>query len=134
MSKLTGGNHIVLTVKDLKNSVAWYKQVLGWLGYKLSFESDEHVYFKFGEPEQHVAIFQGKSEFDGDTFNRYRVGFHHLALGVTSRDIVDGLYKFLQDQSIPVIEPPVFFPDYGENYYAMFLHDPDGLRLEVYSE
>lgn len=125
--------HFVLTVKDLKISTPWYKDVLGQLGFRVSYEDDTNVYFFHDYFGFHIAIFQGHSEFQGDTFNRYRVGFHHLALALWNKEEVDKMYEFLQSKNIACDEPPRHYPDYGDDlYYALFFHDPDGLRLEVF--
>ena len=134
-NKIKAGGHFVLTVKNLKKSSKWYKEVLGWLGYKIAFEDKRNVYFGNDEIPGYLAIFQGKKEFSKDEFNRYRVGFHHLALMVKSKEIVDEFYEFLKSKKVNIVEPPQHIPDYGDElYYAVFFNDPDDLRLEVFYE
>ncbi|MBS3168654.1 VOC family protein [Candidatus Woesearchaeota archaeon] len=135
MGKLLPDGHIVLTVKNLKKSSKWYKEVLGWLDYSVAFEDNKNIYFKNKEVPIYIAIFQGKKKFEKDKFNRYRVGFHHLALKVKSKKIVDEFYEFLKSKRVNIVEPPKNILDYGDKlYYAVFFNDPDDLRLEVVYE
>ena len=135
MSKVIPGGHIVLTVKDLKKSSEWYKEILGWLDYKPVFEDERNVYFGNKNAPGYIAIFQGHKEFENDTFNRYRLGFHHLAIRVKEQKIVDEFFKFLKTKNVEVTEEPTNYPEYGDEiYYAVFFSDPDGLRLEIFYE
>src|SRR5207244_6602113 len=71
-------------------------------------------------PEERAAV-----------FDRYRVGFHHLALRVKNREDVDRFHRFLLEERITVLDPPAEYPQYGPDYYAVFFADPDGMKLEV---
>ncbi len=135
MYKKKNKGHFVLTVKDLTISTPWYKDVFGQLGFHVAYEDETNVYFLHDDLQFHVAIFQGHQEFQKDTFDRYRVGFHHFALTLASKEEVDQMYEFLQSKNIVCDEPPRHYPDYDNDlYYALFFHDPDGLRLEVFYE
>ena len=135
MGKIVAGGHFVLTVKDLKKSSKWYKEILSWLGFSVAFEDERNVYFKSHEFTGHIAIFQGHDEFVNDEFDRYRVGFHHLAFRANKKETVDEFYTFLKKKKVVITEKPQHFPDYGDElYYAVFFDDPDGLRLELFFE
>lgn len=135
MGKIVPGGHFVLTVKNLKTSSLWYKDILGWLGFSVAFEDERNVYFKNKDFTEYIAIFQGHDEFVDDKCNRYRVGFHHLALRANKKETIDEFYEFLKKRKVVVTEKPQHFPDYGDElYYAVFFNDPDGLRLELFFE
>ena len=56
------------------------------------------------------------------------IGFHHYAFELSSRKDVDELGAFLEKDGMTVIDPPSEY--YGENYYAVYFADPDGMKLE----
>ena len=56
------------------------------------------------------------------------IGFHHYAFELSSRKDVDELGAFLEKNGMTVIDPPGEY--YGENYYAVYFADPDGMKLE----
>ncbi len=138
MSEIKNGGHIVLTVKDLRKSLAWYKPLMAKLGFAIvpaTANDPEHAYFGAADFAMYVALFQGHPEFNDDTFNRYRIGLHHLALSTKNKAVVDDIYTFLQERGDSCDEPPRHYPDYDDDlYYALFFHDPDGLRLELFYE
>jgi len=129
-------SHFVLTVKDLKKAKQWYDDVLGFLGFDIAFADDRNVYYKSDAFPFYLAIFQGHEKYRQDKMDRYRVGFHHLGLAVDTKKTVDDFYEFLSKRNDVDIEAkPRHYPDYGDKlYYAIFFHDPDGLRLEVFYE
>ena len=53
-----------------------------------------------------------------------------------SPESFDDFYKFLSKrEDVDIEAKPRHYPDYGDKlYYALFFHDPDGLRLEVFYE
>ena len=55
------------------------------------------------------------------------VGFHHYAFQLRSRRDVDALQAFLQREGVEIADPA---SEYYDDYYAVFFHDPDGMRLE----
>lgn len=128
-------SHFVLTVKDLKKSKEWYDKVLGKLGFVVAFADEKNVYYKSEKHSFFLAIFQAHDEFTNDEFDRYRVGFHHLGIAVSEQKLVDETYELLLGLDVDIEDEPRHYPDYGDDlYYAIFFHDPDGLRLEVFYE
>jgi catechol 2,3-dioxygenase-like lactoylglutathione lyase family enzyme len=59
--------------------------------------------------------------------------YGHLALQANGKAAVDGAYKAGLANGGGDDGPPGQRPQYGRRYYAAYLRDPDGLRLEVVS-
>ena len=57
-------------------------------------------------------------------------GFH-VAFAVESRKQVDAFYKAALAAGGTDNGAPGLRPNYHENYYAAFVHDPDGHNVEV---
>lgn len=125
-----GFDHIDLTVNDMQRSRPFYEKVLGELGFR-------HV--KVGDAANaiwangitSIAIRPPSAERSGERFDRYRVGLHHLALRAARREDVDRFHAWLVREGLPVLDPPALYPEYGEQYYAVFFSDPDGIKLEL---
>ncbi|MHB8742168.1 MAG: VOC family protein [Sulfuricaulis sp.] len=60
----------------------------------------------------------------------YSPGLHHLCLRVESETDVSESVRRLKEQNISVSEPKRY-PEHAPDYLAVFLTDPDGLRLEI---
>lgn len=129
-AEVLGVEHIDLTVNDFKRSAVFYDKVLGALGFRRLEEDDagEHD-LRWGNAHLTIAIRAARET--GGVFNRYRVGLHHLALKVRTREQVDEFHRFLCREGMTILDAPAEYPQYGQNYYAVFFADPDGMKLEV---
>lgn len=124
-------HHIDLTVRDLEASAPFYEALLGFLGYeRVKKEPDIHVWdlldgkrFLGG-----VALRSAKSSREHD---RYSVGLHHLAFHAADRADVDRAHELMKASGAIILDAPAEYPKYGPGYYAVFMADPDGLKLEV---
>jgi glyoxylase I family protein len=126
--EVLGVEHIDLTVNDVARSRAFYDHVLGELGFR-SYHNDDYIFWANGQMT--IAI-RAASEANRDArFDRYRVGLHHLAFRALSRAAVDAFHSFLVREKVTILDAPAEYPQYGENYYAVFFADPDGMKLEV---
>lgn len=126
--EVLGIDHIDLTVNDLERSIRFYEKILGALGFsRVAHES----YIAWSNGKMNIAVRVAAPEERGVTFNRYRVGLHHLALRAKDRADVDRFHEFLVREELPVLDAPAAYPQYGPDYYAVFFADPDGLKLEL---
>ena len=118
--------HISFGVSDLGRSAAFYDATLQALGYARVYTSDRSIgYGAPGSEDDRFAIFlQARSVTAPDS------GFH-LAFIAQSRDAVDRFHAAALacggvDQGAPGLRP-----HYGPDYYAAFVLDPDGYKLEA---
>ncbi len=125
-----GFDHIDLTVNDLARSTPYYERVLGRLGFALYKEESASGSAIFTNGVTSIAVRPPSAEHRDAEFDRYRVGLHHLALRAARRDDVDRFYEWLVREGHEVSDAPAEYPEYGEDYYAVFFPDPDGLKLE----
>jgi catechol 2,3-dioxygenase-like lactoylglutathione lyase family enzyme len=126
-----GFDHIDLTVNEMGRSTAWYGRVLGRLGFDVFKEESASGSVIFMNGITSIAIRPTASEQQGATFDRYRVGLHHLALRAACREDVDRFHDWLVAEGLRVLDAPAEYPAYGQEYYAVFFSDPDGMKLEL---
>ncbi len=69
---------------------------------------------------------------DGGSHEYYGVGIEHLAFEVDSRQEVDAAYERCVAQGENIHFAPEEDRDV-EGYYAFFVFDPDGMRIEIFS-
>jgi catechol 2,3-dioxygenase-like lactoylglutathione lyase family enzyme len=123
-----GLDHVDLTVTDQERSTRFYDLVLGALG----FRRVPHVTYRaWANAHLSIGLRAAAPEHRGTAGDRFRPGLHHVALRAHRREDVDAFHAFLVRESVTVLEPPAEYPEYGEGYYAVFLADPDGLKLEL---
>lgn len=131
-ARLRGGvHHIDLTVRDIAASAPFYEALLGFLGYtRVKQEAALHVWdlIRGGEVVAGVALRAARSEREHD---RTSAGLHHLAFHAADRADVDSAHALMKETGATILDRPAAYPEYGVGYYAVFLADPDGLKLEV---
>jgi glyoxylase I family protein len=123
-------NHVSLTVNDLARSRAFYDRLLPALGYRLLFEEPGSFGFKGADGLKLFFTLAAEAR-RGETFDRYRVGLHHLALQAPDRAFVDSVHAKLVEWGVKILDAPAEYPQYDPGYYAVFFLDPDGIKLEV---
>ncbi len=128
-------DHLDLVVTDYDRSLAFYTELLRPLGYvshsDIEGERGERVTYigrpaGFGE----LSIRQAQSDAHPTPYDRYAVGIHHIAFSSPDRATVDERARWLGEQGAEIESGPEE-RDYTPGYYAVFFHDPDGIKLEI---
>jgi catechol 2,3-dioxygenase-like lactoylglutathione lyase family enzyme len=128
-------DHVDLVVGSLERSLAFYRGLLQPLGYvsesEIAGERGERVVYlarvdAFGA----IGLRERQSDGHGPPYDRYGVGLHHLAFAASSRAVVDERAAWLESQGATIESGPEEYR-YTPGYYALFAHDPDGIKLEI---
>lgn len=117
-------HHISLGVRNLAHAGAFYDAALGALGFRRVFEDETAIGYGLVDGQDLLCLkLRADAVPPGPGF--------HLAFSAPSRPAVDAFHAAAlrvggRDNGAPGLRP-----DYGDNYYAAFLVDPDGHRIEV---
>jgi catechol 2,3-dioxygenase-like lactoylglutathione lyase family enzyme len=128
MTEVIGIDHIYLAVRDLEVSRRYYDVVMKILGFRsggFKIDGDTHASYY----NRHFGFVLRPARSDA-THDSYAAGLHHFCLRVDSERDVDAIAEQLEKAGIAVSMPSLY-PQYAPDYYAIFLYDPDGIRLEV---
>jgi glyoxylase I family protein len=77
-----------------------------------------------------VGLRERQSESRGDAYDRYAIGLHHLAFAAPSREVVNERAQWARGEGCVLESEPREYA-YSPGYYAVFLYDPDGVKLEI---
>ena len=116
-------DHVGFEVADLARSARFYDAVLYPLGARRMVQSDHAIAYGVNEPQVWIVV-------------RGRIpapGYGHVALSASGKAAVDAAFAGGLANGGADDGPPGLRPQYGGRYYAAYLRDPDGLRLEVVS-
>ncbi|MFO0617949.1 MAG: VOC family protein [Polyangiaceae bacterium] len=118
-------DHISLGVRDLARAGAFYEAALAPLGYVRLFGNERGI--GFGVPgakdEAFAVLAIGESAAPSPGF--------HVAFAAKSRDAVDAFHAAALLAGAVDEGAPGLRPAYGETYYAAFVRDLDGHRVEA---
>lgn len=123
--------HIQINVSNAKLSLPFYKKLFSYFDYKIIDESEEHIGVSNGTTD--FWIIQTEKEHLNKKYHRKSTGLNHISFRVSSKQEVNKFTKeFLNKNKIKTLyNTPKIFPEYKEDYYAVFFEDPDKIKLEV---
>jgi catechol 2,3-dioxygenase-like lactoylglutathione lyase family enzyme len=128
-------DHLDLVVSDFDRSLAFYSELLQPLGYvhrsEIEGERGERVVY-IGRPggSGSVSVRQAQSDAHPVPYDRYGVGIHHICFSASNRARVDERARWLRENGHVIESGPEEY-GYTPGYYAVFFHDPDGIKLEI---
>ncbi len=118
-------HHLSFAVTDLARSAAFYDAVLGTLGYVRVWEDATFIGYgtRQGEDKFAIKLRPANEAVPGDGF--------HLAFAAPSRDTVTQFYQAALAHGGTDNGGSGMHPEYGPDYFAAFVTDPDGYRIEA---
>ena len=115
-------DHIGFEVFDLERSVRFYDAVFEAIGGRRLYADPEAVAWGLEVPQLWLT-----------TRGQPAPNFGHVALRASSAAAVHAAHAAGLANGGTDAGPPGPRPVYGPDYYAAYLRDPDGLRIEVVS-
>ena len=128
MSQFMTG-HIGLNVSNLLNSKAFYQKVFDFKTVHKSNEAGREFAFMGDGNHLFLTLWQ---QSDG-RFADNRPGLHHLSFQVDSIQDVVAIEAKLREDGISIFYDGIVPHREGQNSAALFFEDPDGIRLEIYT-
>jgi catechol 2,3-dioxygenase-like lactoylglutathione lyase family enzyme len=116
-------DHVGFEVSDLGRSARFYDALFYALGARRMFESEHAIAYGVNGPEVWIVV-RGRTP---------GAGYGHVALHASGKAAVDGAHAAGLENGGTDDGAPGPRPHYGRRYYAAYLRDPDGLRVEVVS-
>ncbi len=119
-------DHISIGVADLERAAAFYDRVLSALGHVRLFANARGVgYGPAGAKDEGFAILAAGAEARAPGTGC------HVAFAAASRAAVDAFHAAAIEAGGADEGTPGLRPHYGEGYYAAFVRDLDGYRIEA---
>ena len=118
--------HISFGVTDLEHATAFYDATMAAIGFARVFTAPHAIGYGIAGTSNDKLLLVRKPEgtrAPGEGF--------HLAFDVLTREAVDRFYREALRHGGRDNGPPGLRAHYGPNYYAAFVIDPDGYRLEA---
>ncbi len=118
-------NHISIGVRDIARTKKFYDAALKPLGYSCLSEGETSL----GYGDKSVAFWIGASDKPVPADAKSNL---HFCFDAPTRKSVDAFYAGAMKAGGRDNGKPGVRADYDPNYYAAFVVDPDGYRIEAY--
>lgn len=118
-------NHVSIGVRDIAKSKRFYDAAFAPLGYSCLNQSPTSL----GYGGDAVALWIGVSEHPVPADDKSGL---HFCFEAATRESVDGFHAAAVRAGGRDHGQPGVRAHYGANYYAAFVIDPDGYRIEAY--
>jgi catechol 2,3-dioxygenase-like lactoylglutathione lyase family enzyme len=118
-------NHISIGVASLPNAKTFYDATLSALGYQCLSEEANSI--GYGDKTVEFWVLEAEKPVPDE-----RTSGLHICFTAPTREGVNRFHAAGLRYGGRNNGEPGPRPDYGQNYYAAFLKDPDGYRIEAY--
>jgi len=115
-------DHVSLQCSDVARSAAFYDAVLATLGGSRVMDFGDAIGFSVPP----MPDFWIGAQTTGEGFRE-----SHVAFSAPDRAAVDAFYEAATAAGAEVLHEPRVWPEYHENYYGVFVRDPDGNNVEA---
>jgi catechol 2,3-dioxygenase-like lactoylglutathione lyase family enzyme len=119
-------DHVSIGVRDLARARRFYDAALGALGYRCL--SADAASLGYGAEAANLWVLRVDRPVPEDAGSGLHLCFRARSRNDVDRFHADALATGGKDNGAPGLRP-----DYGAEYYAAFVVDPEGYRLEAYS-
>jgi catechol 2,3-dioxygenase-like lactoylglutathione lyase family enzyme len=120
-------DHLGITVDEIGRGIEQFDPVLTAMGFTREDAAGSSSWYVEGEPE--IILYSARERATGP-HRHGRVGWQHLAFAVESRAEVDRLHAIALDAGWSTVRDPKEYPRFSRQYYAAFVEDDNGIRLE----
>ena len=118
-------DHISLGVRDIERSRGFYDAALAPFGVTLKYQREDML--GYGSDEIRLWISPSKRPVPADMESGL-----HFCFAAPTREAVQAFHAAAIKAGGTDNGAPGPRKEYGDNYYAAFVIDPDGFRLEAY--
>jgi catechol 2,3-dioxygenase-like lactoylglutathione lyase family enzyme len=126
--EINGVAHVMLTVREIERSKAFYKPLLAHFGLTQVVDNPDYLYFVGGRTA--VGLRPAAREHRETRFDQWRAGLHHVCFRARSRDDVDSVERLVVELGARIVHAS-HEEGWVPGYYSVLFEDPDGIRLEV---
>jgi catechol 2,3-dioxygenase-like lactoylglutathione lyase family enzyme len=117
-------DHVSVGVRDLQAAGRFYEAVLGTIGLAKLESRPATIGFGKNYPEFWLNLRAGMAPVAADSGA-------HVCLRARSTEVVDAFHAAALEAGGTSDGAPGLRPHHGDGYYAAFIRDPDGNRIEV---
>jgi catechol 2,3-dioxygenase-like lactoylglutathione lyase family enzyme len=125
-------DHIGINVPNASRARDYFDALMPLVGFTPFFAGED--WFSYAPASGHgTQLFFYTSQGESFPYSRHQPGLQHLCFLVDSRQQVQAVHAWAQEQGDEILHEPRTFPEYHPDHYATFWLDPHGFKIEVVS-
>lgn len=123
-------HHVEMYVSNLSVTRAFWTELLAHLDYSVTADFGEGFTLS-AEDGPYLTFVQVADRHAERKYHRSGIGLNHLAFKVPGRERVDALRRFCLNRRLPCLYDERYpFANGGDDYYALYVEDPDRIKIE----
>lgn len=123
-------HHVEIYVSDLEASHVFWSGILAKIGYEEAGRWSDGFTLR-RDDDAYLTFVQVADKYRALSYHRCGVGLNHLAFRVESRALVDELLAYCRANGIATLYDATYpFANGGHDYYALYVEDPDRMKVE----
>jgi catechol 2,3-dioxygenase-like lactoylglutathione lyase family enzyme len=120
-------DHLGITVDDVPRAITQFDPVFQALGFERTDAEGSASWYREGEVE---FIVLPAREGGSGPHRHGRVGWQHLAFAMETPAEVERLHAIALAAEWVAVREPKRYPRFSDRYYASFVEDDNGIRIE----
>lgn len=122
-------HHVEINVSDLERSIRFWEWLLIELGYTPYQRWESGISWRY--EKTYLVFVQTEAKYAESIYHRKQIGLNHLAFYAKSKEQVDEFAVKFKRQGVPILYPERYPYAGGEGHYALFVEDPDRIKVEI---
>jgi catechol 2,3-dioxygenase-like lactoylglutathione lyase family enzyme len=125
--------HFGINLSNPGRSFDFWKDLFNYFEFVIT---GEVFHFHASDGHSEFCITATEEKYIKNGFHRKNTGLNHVAFKVNSQEQVDQFVsEFLKPRNISTLYGgEKSYPDYANEYYAVYFEDPDRIKIEVVYE
>ena len=127
--EINGIAHVYITVAKFDECVAFYRELLPFLGLRQTVYDNTDTFYCIGG-RTGFGISRATDEYRTTAFVQGRSGLHHVCFRARLAEDVDAVGELVSRLGAKIVRAPET-GKWAPGYYSILFEDPEGIRVEV---
>jgi len=123
-------DHIGVNVPDLALAREYYDALMPLVGFEPLGSGPDWFAYRPAD-DKGTRLYVNAAPGSG-AYSRLRPGLQHIGFQVSSRARVHAAHEWAVAWGSEILNEPRLWPEYHQDYYAVFWADPHGFKLEAF--
>jgi hypothetical protein len=127
-------NHLYLTINNFDKNLSWFESLFEILEFQKTFVYPDGGFVAFSKDDLSIGIVSSSQQFEGEKYDRFKVGMSHFALEIETREKLENIAKQIILKLNPALRENLEMAmHHGKEYFTFTFYTPDKVMVELIS-